>query len=218
MKKFTFLLFILPVFFFQEVNAQFAADGLYLWNSTSLCYSANKKTELVLSNKDHFSNQIDHLDYFHFELTAYRALTTNFQLGLGYRQTESYKTSSWSPGSTYLFYTVYNFHPADISIRFANRLAVRTYKISDTQYTFDNITNVDFFAHSTSKIPKPFLNDEIFTNLNHQKVQTIRLYTGLHLLKFQHLAFDLYYCYQKTRPSWEWKNYNIWGISTKFRI
>lgn len=218
MKKFTFLLFILVAFLFQEGKAQFAGDGSYLWNSTSVTYDINGKTELVLANKDHFSNQISHLDYFHFDLTGYRKLTKAFSVGLGLRQTESYKSTTWHPGHTFLLYGVYFLNPWNVKIKFANRLTSKINKITDTQYGLDNITNFDFFVHSTSKIPKPYLIDEIFSNINHQKVQTVRLYGGFHVIKMQYLAVDLYYCYQKTRPSWEWKEYNVFGISTKFRI
>ena len=117
-----------------------------------------------------------------------------------------------------MLYGVGYFNPGDVKIKFANRFALRTFKVSETQYTFDNISNVDFFVHSTSKIPKPYFMDEIFTNLQVRKVQTIRLYGGLHVLKFKHVGFDLFYCYQKARPSWVWKEYNIFGINTKFRI
>jgi len=209
------------ILFFVSVSEGYSQrhfDGSYLWNSTSISYELNHKTEFVFANKDHFSNQINHMDYIHFDLTGYRHITEKFSLGLGIRQSESYKTSGWSPGNAYFFYGVYQFSPMNMKIKFSNRIAVRTFKISDTQYTFDNNTSFDFFSGSKNKIPKPFLQDEVFTNLDEQKVQTIRLYGGFHLFKQEHFAVDLYYCYQKTRPSWEWKEYNVFGINTKFRI
>jgi len=117
-----------------------------------------------------------------------------------------------------MFYGVYAGNPGNIKIRVANRVAVRTFKISETLYTFDNINNIDFFVRSVSKWPKPFLMDEIFTNLEYRKIQTIRLYGGFHILKLKKIGVDLYYCYQKARPLWVWKEYNIVGINTKFRI
>ena len=218
MKKIIFLISFFVGFIAFEGFAQFDSDGSYLWNSTSITYSVNGKTELVLANKDHYSNQINHLEYYHFDLIAYREISSGFSLGLGLRRTESYKISSWNPGLTYLFYGVWVFTPGGMKIRFANRIATRTYKGLETQYTLDNITNFDFFTHSTSKIPKPYFVDELFTNLNRGKIQTIRLYGGFHVLKLQHFALDLYYCHQKTRPSWVWKEYDIFGVSTKFRI
>jgi hypothetical protein len=113
---------------------------------------------------------------------------------------------------------VYYIPNGNFKIRFSNRIAIRTYKISDTQYTFDNNTTFDFFAKSKSKIPKPYLQDEIFTNLNVWKVQTVRVYVGLHVFKRPHWALDIYYCLQETRPSWVWKSYDTYGLSTKFYI
>lgn len=218
MKKFIALLVIVLALFSPEVFAQFAGDGSYFWNSTSITYSFNDKTELVLSNKDHFSNQINRFDYFHVDLIGYRKLSRKFSLGAGFRQTETYKSEKWNPGQTYFLYGVCFFSPWDIKIRFANRLAAKTYKISETIYALDNVSNVDFFTKSANKIPKPYLMDEIFSNLKLGRVQTIRLYGGFHLFKKAHFGIDLYYCYWKTRSTAAWRNYNVLGLSTKFRI
>jgi hypothetical protein len=218
MKKFSALLL-----FFQFINtyagfAQPVGDGSYLWKSTSIGYSFNDKTELIASNKVHYNNQINHVDYFQFELIGYRKLTNDFSLGLGFRQTESYKSVRWDPGQTYMLYGVYFLNPKNVKIRVANRLISRTYKFADTQNGIDNITNVDFFVLSTRRLPKPYITDEVFFNLNSGKVHTIRLYGGFHILKKEHLWIDAFYCYWKMRPSYEWLNYNVLGLSTKIRI
>lgn len=218
MNKITIILTFFIFLFSYAGFAQLGGDGSYLWNSTSITYSVNKKTELVFSNKDHFNNQISRLDYYHFEFYAYHELIRNFSLGLGFRQNETLKTGRWSPGNAWFFYGVSYLHPGSIKIKFSNRFAIRTYRLSETQYTFDNNTIIDFFSQSTRKLPKPFLQDELFTNLKEQKVQTVRLYGGLHLLKSLHWGLDLYYCYTTTWSSWIWKKYNVFGLSTKFSI
>jgi hypothetical protein len=218
MKKITLLIIILLALTIPDGFAQIAGDGSYFWNSISITYSFNDKTDLVFANKDHYSNQIDRLDYFHFELIGYRKLTKTFLLGLGVRQTESYKTDGWNPGKTYMLYGVFAWNPWNIKIKFANRLVAKASKTSDNQYGLDNITNVDFFTGSTSKLPRPYLMDELFTSLDIGKVQTIRLYGGFRLLNKKHWGLDIYYCYWKTRSTAEWKDYNVFGLNTKFRI
>jgi hypothetical protein len=210
-------IFFLLLFAFNGFG-QLGNDGTYLWNTTGITYAVNNKTELSLSNKDHYSFDIHRLDYYQFDLIGYRKLTSHFSLGLGYRLNETFKTEKWNRGGIYMFYGVYFASPGSLKIRFANRLAKRTSTIAATQYTFDNITNIDFFARSAGKWPKPYFMDEIFTNLKQRKVQTIRLYGGLHVFRFKTMGIDLFYCYQNTRPSGVWKDYNILGINTKFRI
>jgi len=216
--KFKGLLLFLFVFNFLNCFAQPGSDGSYFWNSTGITYPFNDKTELYFGNKDHYSNRIDRFDYYHFELIGYHKLTKKFSLGLGLRQTESYKSNGWNPGQTYMFYSVLFFNPLDIKIKFANRLTAKVSKTADTQYGLDNISNIDFFVRSTCKFPKPYLMDEIFSNFNVGKVQTIRIYGGFHVFKREHLGIDLYYCYWQTRSTAEWKYYNVLGISTKVRI
>lgn len=211
------LIFFLSLTAFTSFS-QIGSDGSYLWNSMNITYSVSPKTQLVLANKDHFNNQIGRLDYYHFDFTVYHEIVRNFSLGLGLRQNETLKSGNWTPGNAYFFYGVYNFSPANIKIKFSNRLALRTFRISETQYTFDNNTILDFFSKSNSIIPKPFLQDELFTNLKAEKIQTLRLYGGIHLLKKLHWGMDLYYCYTAIRPLWIWKEYNILGLNTKFKI
>jgi len=218
MAKINGLLLLLFVFGISDSFAQIGSDGSYFWNSTSITYLFNDKTELYLGNKDHYSNQIDRLDYFHFELIGYRKLSKKFSLGLGVRQTENYKLDKWNPGQTYMFYGVLLFDPLDMKIKLANRLTAKVSKTANTQYGLDNISNVDFFVRSTCKFPKPYLMDEIFSNFNSGKVQTVRIYGGFHVFKKEHWGIDLYYCYWTTRSTADWKDYNVLGISTKFRI
>lgn len=219
MKKNILLLsFIFTVVLTCEGFSQWASDGLYFWNSTSISYAVNDKTELYLGNKDHFNNQIHRLDYFHFEIIGYRKIANHFSLGLGIRQTESYKSNQWNSGQSYMLYGVYKLNPWNMKIRFANRLVAKTFKTSETQYFLDNNTNVDFFTCSSSWLPKPFLKDEVFSNLDLGKIQTIRLYGGFHLFNKQHWGLDLYYCYWKTRSTAQWKDYNVLGLSTNVKI
>ena len=167
--KFTGLLLFLTIFGFSNCFAQLGSDGSYLWNSTSITYSFNDKTELAFGNKDQYSNQIDRLEYYHFELIGYRKLTSKFSLGLGVRQTESYKSGGWIPGQTYLFYGILFFNPFDMKIKFSNRLAAKVSKTTDTQYGLDNISTIDFFTKSKCKFPRPYLMDELFLEFKFRK-------------------------------------------------
>jgi hypothetical protein len=211
---------LLFVLFCISVNgvAQIGSDGSYLWNSNGITYPVNEKYELNFGNKNHYSNRMGHMEYFHFELIGYRKITNKFLLGLGIRQTESYKSDKWNPGQTYMLYGVLLFNPLDIKIKFANRLTAKASKTAETQYGLDNISNVDFFTKARCKFPKPYLMDEVFSTFNSGKVQTVRIYGGFHMLKKAHWGIDLYYCYWQTRSTAEWKYYNVFGIGTKVKI
>lgn len=218
MKKIRFLIIICFIVTTQKGTAQSQSDGLYLWNSSHVTYWINNKLELDFANKDQYNNNISRLDYYHFDLTAYRKLTNDFSIGLGVRQTESYKPTVWKPGNTFLLYGVLYLDPGSMKIKFANRVTAKVYRDSETIYGLDNITNVDFFACSTSKLPKPFLEDELFSNLNRGEIQTIRLYGGFRLIKTHHFGIDLYYCLWRTRPESQWRLYQVVGVNTKVFI
>lgn len=218
MKKIAYVFILFLVFLFQQGFAWPANDGSYLWNSTSITYSINGKTDLTFSNKGQYSNQLNHLEYYYFDLSAYRKLTTHFSVGLGLRQFENYKPNQWNPGNTILLYGIFYLNPGNVKIKCSNRVTSKIYKLSETIYGLDNITNIDFFAHSTNKLPRPYLEDELFSSLNAGKIQTIRIYAGFRLLKTRHFGLDTYYCFWKNRSASDWKNYNVVGINTKFWI
>lgn len=212
-------LFILLLF--SSVSRSFAQwpdDGSYLWNVVNISYPVNEKTNLLLNFKEQYNNQTDRNDFFHIELTAYRKLSSSFSMGLGYRQTESYKADTWLAGHNYLLYGVFMFSPANLKIKFANRIVYKSFRNTDSQVGFDNITNIDFFAKSKSKIPKPYIGDEVFSELKSMKLQHIRLYFGFHLLKKEHFAFDVFYCDLFVNSELAWKNFNVYGINTKINI
>lgn len=218
MKKIVFLIIICLIITVPKSEAQFHSDGIYLWNSSHVTYSVNSKFLLDFANKDQYSNTIGRLEYYHLDLTAYRKMTSDFSLGLGVRRTESYKASKWNPGSTFLLYGVYYLNPGNVKIKFANRVTAKVYKSAETLYGLDNITNVDFFTHSTRKFPKPYLMDEIFSNIEERKINTVRIYGGFRLLKTHYFGFDLFYCYWRNRSDIAWKEFNVWGMNTKFYI
>lgn len=211
------LLFLLFLFCCSAGFAQFSTDGSYIWNVFNVNCHITNKTDLYLNTKEHYKNQADRFDFYHAELTLYRKLGPKFSLGLGYRQTGSYKPEQWTGGHNYLFYGVHYLSPGNIKIKIANRFVYKTFRHSDTQYALDNISNVDFFARSVNKIPKPFLSEELFTEVKTKKIQNVRFYGGLHVLKSKYVGFDLFYCYWLTQST-DWKKYNVFGLTSKVNI
>jgi len=218
MKKITAVIALFLSACGNNVFAQLSADGSYIWNTTSITYALNDKTELSLGNKDHYSNQINRLDYYYFDLTGYRKLTNHLLLGLGYRRSSTYKSDQWSPSNNYLSYLVYLAQPGNVKIRCATRFAYKTFETADSQYSIDNISTIDFFVKSNWHFPKPYLMDEIFTEIKTKRFQNVRIYGGLHLLKMKYFGLDLYYCYWRSHSGPVWNAYNVLGVSTKVKI
>src|ERR1035437_2336403 len=153
MRRSKLILIVLLSVCISDCFAQFPNDGSYFWNVTNVNYTINDKTSLLLNMKEQFSNQINRIDFFHAELTAFRKINTTFSVGLGYRQTENYRSAIWCAGHNYLLYGICLFYPANMKIRFANRVVYKSFKQDDSQVGFDNISNIYFFVRSTNHIP-----------------------------------------------------------------
>ena len=218
MNKTRILLIVLLIVSVSDCFAQLAPDGSYLWNIQNVSYPINQNTHLLLNAKEQYSNQIDRHDFFHIELDVFRNINQRFSVGLGYRQTENYKSDVWFAGHNYLLYGICFFSPANLKIKFANRVVYKSFRNADSQIGLDNITNVDFFVRSTNHIPKPYISDEVFSELKSMEIQNVRLYGGLHVWNREHLAFDIFYCDLFVNSANAWKNFNVFGLNTKFTI
>lgn len=202
----------------QMVFAQLGNDGSYFWNTIQINRKFNPKYELVFTNRAFYSNISDRLDFYFLDLTGYRTVNKHFSVGLGYRRTESYKTDQWNYGNIYWTYGVIYTRTGGVKLKIANRLGYKSFKDIDSQIALDNISTVDFFTNSTSKFPKPYLIEEVFSELKSLKVQNMKLFAGLHLLKGQHFGFDVFYAFWKSNTTSGWKDYNVYGIATKFNL
>lgn len=202
----------------QTVFGQLGDDGTYLWNTIQVNHKWGQKYELVFTNRVFYSDISDRLDYYFLDLTGYRTVTKHVSVGLGYRRTETYKTDRWNYGNIYWMYGVIYAKAAGVKFKIANRLGHKSFKEVDSQIAFDNISTIDFFTNSTSKIPKPYVIEEVFSEVKSMKVQNMKLFTGLHLLKKPNFGFDVFYAFWKSNTSTGWKNYNVYGVATKFNL
>jgi hypothetical protein len=202
----------------QELFAQFNSDGFYLWNSTHVTGRIHDNFNFDFANKDQYNTQLNRLDFYYLDLTAYRKLTGDFSVGLGVRRTQSYKLTGWKPANSLMVYGVLFLNPGSVKIKFANRVTAKVYRNAETIYGLDNITNVDFFTHSARKFPKPYLMDEIFSDINAGRIQTVRIYGGFRLLKIDYFGFDIFYCYWKSNSGEGWKEFHVLGMNTRFYI
>lgn len=209
---FIFLMFSYPVFS-QEEKA-----GSYLWNTVQVNYKVDSKYELAFTNRFFFNNRIDRVDFYFFDLTGYKSLSRHLSMGLGYRNIHSYKVPEWNSGNLFFLYGIYNAAPGFFKLKIATRLGYKHFKINGSQIGLDNISTIDFFANSARKFPKPYITEEAFSELKSMKIQHLRLFTGLHLLKKEHWGFDVFYARWKSHVTERWENNNIWGIATKLSI
>lgn len=218
MNKIILILLFVVVSYTQTVFGQLGNDGTYLWNTIQINHKLGQKYELVFTNRVFYSDISDRLDFYFLDLTGYRALTKHFSAGLGFRRTESYKTDQWNYGNIYWTYGVIYAKTGGVKFKISNRLGYKSFKDLDSQIALDNISTIDFFTNSTSRIPKPYVIEEVFSELKSMKIQNMKLFTGLHLLKNPNFGFDVFYAFWKSNTTTGWKDYNVYGIATKFNL
>jgi hypothetical protein len=202
-------------------NAVFAQEekaGSYLWNTVQVNYQLKQKYELVFTNRIFYNTQIERMDFYYFDLTGYRTFNRHLSMGLGYRNIHNYKVIDWKSGNLFFLYGIYNANPGFFKLKIATRVGYKHFKTDNSQIGLDNISTIDLFANSARKFPKPYLTEEAFSELKSMKIQHLRLFAGLHLLKKEHWGFDVFYARWKSHVTKSWENNNILGVATKINI
>lgn len=218
MIKFTRLIIFCFMLLQCFVYAQDEGAGSYFWNTVQFNHPIKQNYELVITNRIFYNTQIERMDFYYFDLSGYRTFSRHFSLGLGYRNTHSCKVRNWNSGNLFLLYGIYHANPGFIKLKIATRLGYKQFESDDSQIGLDNISTIDFFANSARKFPKPYIAEETFSELKSMKIQHLRLFTGFHLLKKEHWAFDVFYARWKSHVTETWNNNNIVGVATKFSI
>lgn len=212
-------LWILFVLVFTSTGfCQLGNDGTYVWNTLQLNHKFDPKYEIAFTNRLYYSDISNRMEYYYLDLTGYRNFNTHFSMGLGERITGSYKLGKWNPGNSILGYGIIYLQAGSVKIKLALRSGYKSFKYSNSQIPFDNLTTIDFFTKLTNKIPKPYIYTELFSELKTFKLQNARLFSGLHLLKKKYIGLDVYYALWESNTSAGWKSYNIYGMATKFTI
>lgn len=189
----------------------------YLWNTTSFIFSANQKTSFGLSTKSHYLASKGIREMTQLDGSAYREVNSWLRAGLGFRFAQQPKEE----GDLYEYRpqfitTVHNNGKSKLKIRTTNRLERRFFNSGENHFRYYH--NLFFDFRFFSKIPAPYLGEELFNKLNREGLHLTRFYSGFHVYDKKKIVADLYYVFQRSKNSEHWSCSDVAGLNLTFKI
>jgi hypothetical protein len=214
MKKLLLLIFLIGL-----VSPALAQNdrSTYLWNTTSLVAGLGQRSSLCIATRTQYQAFEDSRELTYLDCSFIRTMNSWLRLGLAFRTVQTPKET----GDVYeyrpqLITTVYN-NRHQLQYRSTNRLEHRSFNKGDAHFRYYHNIIVDFPAFAP-KVPRIFLEEELFTKLNRESFHLARVYGGLHIYEQPHFVVDLFYIWQQTKAGGEWAGSDVFGLNLTFKI
>lgn len=210
---------LLLIFLVGLVSLAFAQNdrSSYLWNTMSLVAGLGDRSSLCIATRTQYQASKDTRELTYLDCSFIRTMNSWFRLGLAFRAVQMPKET----GDVYeyrpqLITTVYN-NQHGIQYRSTNRLEHRSFNNGNTHFRYYHNIVVDFPAFAP-KIPAIYLEEELFTKLNDERLHLARIYGGLHMYEQPHFIVDLFYIWQQAKAGGEWSGSDVFGLNLTFKI
>lgn len=209
------LILILLLFVGQNIFAQDKRNS-YLWNNLSSQIQLNELYNLKVSTKTHYRLNDHCREMTYLDLAVSRKMNNWLKLGVAFRGAQQVKESGDIVEYRPQFSSSVSLHPQKIKIQSTNRIEHRFFSEGKgyDRYYHNIFVHFPFF----SKLPKPYIGEELFTKFNDEGTHLGRIYGGLHLLERSHLTIDMYYVWQQLKLADKWQTADIFGMNLSFQI
>lgn len=213
-------IFLLVIVLFANlfVSGQTNETESYLWNYSSVSKAINRKNELQLGEKLHYSISDSQINYHHFDFIFYHHFNENFTLGLAVRNAYSGISENQISEVTPQIYGVYKGILKKLSVNWSNRLDYRNFETGEKQTRYRNKLTLTLLNSYTKVRIQPYLAEEMFVKFNEDGLYNVRFFGGLYLLETNYFKVDMYYCYIMLDQGVNWGHQNVKGLNLYFKI
>lgn len=213
-------IFLLGIGLFASlfVSGQTIETESYLWNYSSVSKTINKKNELLLGEKLHYSINEGQINYHHFDLILYHRFNKNFTLGMAVRNAYSGVSENQIKEITPQVYGVYKAGLKRLTVNWSNRIDYRNFDTGEKQTRYRSKLTLALKDRFTKARIQPYMAEEMFVKFNEEGLYNVRFFGGLYLFETTYLKVDLYYCYIFHDQGLSWGHQNVKGLNLYFRI
>ena len=195
-------------------------EGFQWWTS------AEASTELAKDWKATFQQEMrlgDDGGNFYYEhsdlLFTYSGLAKWLDVGAGFRLVyEKDSHDEWQRENRPHLNVTLKGKLFDCSVSSRNRFEYRDRTAAEDVWRYRNKFTVNLPFELTALKLKPYTADEIFITLNDDNIDRNRLYIGVTLPLREGVDVDIYYMWQASRSSGEWKDIEVLGTGLKFHF
>jgi len=192
--------------------------GFQYWSTAGAEFNINKDWKVTFEEEFRFGNGGGNLYYKHSDLGfVYSGLAKWIDIGLNYRQVfEKDSKNEWKQENRpHLNITLKGkIYDCDISSR--SRFEYRDREDKADIWRYRNKFTLKLPVQLTALKLQPYVADEIFVNFDKEDFNRNRLYFGFSLKLTKNIKCDIFYLWQASRSSEEWKDIDVLGTQLRF--
>jgi hypothetical protein len=211
-------LFLIAAFLF--LNIILFAQGnrdFQLWNTTSFSHKFSEKTELAISEKIHYSPELEGLEMKFGQILINYRFTGWLSMGTGFRLTASKELGQWIYEQRPMVLFSINKKVNKINFILTNRFEYRFFKYKNDQ--FRDVQKFDITSPTVTNWGIGlFATEEAFYVPVGCFLDMIRFYAGISVFENHKVGLKFFYAYQLKNVEPLWNKTDILGMNISLSI
>ena len=216
-----FIAVLVCIGFFNVPSFAFDDGDFQWWTAGGASFDINKDWKVTFEEEFRFGDDAGELYYHHSDLGfVYGSLADWLDLGFNYRQVFERTDSEgdWKQENRPHLNITLKGQLFGLNISDRSRFEYRDREDKNDLWRYRNKFTVKFPLELTKLKLKPYLADEVFIPLNDDNITRNRFYTGISFEVLENMTGEVFYLWQSSRSSDDWKDANILGTRLKFRF
>ncbi|MDT8301474.1 MAG: DUF2490 domain-containing protein [Sedimentisphaerales bacterium] len=198
----------------------FNDEGFQLWSGASASFDINKEWKGKFEEEFRLGDDGGNLYYQHSDIgVTYTGLADWLDLGFNYRYVfEKDSSEKWREENRPHFNVTAKGLLLGLEVSDRSRFEYREREIKEDVWRYRNKITLKLPFVLTDLKLQPYIADEFFITLNDDNIDRNRLYFGLPFKLSENFKTDLFYLWQSSRSSREWKDISVIGVYLKFNF
>ncbi|MHC4105710.1 MAG: DUF2490 domain-containing protein [Planctomycetota bacterium] len=218
--KYSTYIFIVLLCSYASNKSCFAFDdeGFQLWSSAGASFDINKEWKGKVDEEFRLGNDGGNLYYQHSDIGfTYKGLADWIDVGFNYRYViEKDSNDKRLEENRPHFNVTVKSRLLGLDVSNRSRFEYRDRESKENVWRYRNKVTVKIPLEIAGLKLPTYIADDVFITLNGDNIDKNRLYFGLPLTLSQKFKTDIFYLWQSSRSSREWKDINVIGIFLKF--
>lgn len=213
-----YLLIILICGFLGTPCFAYDDEGFQFWSATGASFDINKEWKGKLDEEFRLGNDGGHLYYQHSDIgLTYTGLAKWIDLGFNYRYIiEKDSNAKWLEENRPHFNVTVKGSLIGLDVSDRSRFEYRDRESKENVWRYRNKITVKLPSEIAGVKLSTYVADEVFITLNDDNLDRNRLYFGFPLTLSNKFKTDIFYLWQSSRSSREWKDISVIGVYLKF--
>ena len=193
-------------------------EGFQFWTGPSVSFDINKDWKCTFDEEFRLGDDGGNLYYHHSDLGfVYKSLADWIDLGVNYRQVfEKDNAGVWRQENRPHLNITLKGKLFELGLSNRARFEYRDRENKDDLWRYRNKVTVKLPLELTKLNLKPYLADEVFIPLNDDNITRNRFYAGVTFKLSENMTGEVFYLWQASRASEDWKDIDVLGVKLKF--